>query len=121
MQSGLRNCPKDVSLWLEYFRMELLYANKLILRRTALGIHNLEAPEVQDDAATSSSAADALILAGGLARLVYAQAVKAAPSNAGLRRQFLEVAAAVPCTATPQLMEHIADSMSSDFTTVSFL
>jgi len=111
MQSGLRNCSGDTSLWLEYFRMELLYAHKLIARRTALGIANAAADG-------EAAAADAAILSGGLACLVFDEAVKAAPHDAHLRRRFLEVAALVPCNGTAALVEHIAASMRRDFALV---
>ena len=38
MQRGLRMCKTSQQLWLEYFRMELLYAHKLRTRRRILGI-----------------------------------------------------------------------------------
>lgn len=38
MQRGLRMCKSSQQLWLEYFRMELMYAHKLGARRRLLGI-----------------------------------------------------------------------------------
>jgi len=38
MQRGLRMCKTSQQLWLEYFRMELMYAHKLRTRRRILGI-----------------------------------------------------------------------------------
>ena len=38
MQRGLRMCPGSPGLWAEYFRMELLYAHTLRMRREVLGI-----------------------------------------------------------------------------------
>lgn len=38
MQRGLRMCPGSVQLWAEYFRLELLYAHTLRMRRKILGI-----------------------------------------------------------------------------------
>ena len=38
MQRGLRVCRGSQQLWVEYFRMELVYAQKLRLRRKILGI-----------------------------------------------------------------------------------
>lgn len=40
MQQGLRACKNDEGMWLEYFKMELLYVQKLRARRTVLGIDN---------------------------------------------------------------------------------
>lgn len=38
MQRGLRMCKGDAQLWVEYFRLELLYAHTLRARRKVLGI-----------------------------------------------------------------------------------
>lgn len=38
MQQGLRVCKGDQQLWLDYLRMELVYAQKLSTRRQILGI-----------------------------------------------------------------------------------
>lgn len=38
MQRGLRLCKADTQLWVEYFRLELLYAHTLRARRRVLGI-----------------------------------------------------------------------------------
>ncbi len=38
MQRGLRMCKADTQLWVEYFRLELLYAHTLRARRKVLGI-----------------------------------------------------------------------------------
>jgi hypothetical protein len=35
-------CKGDQRLWVEYFRMELLYVRKLLARRQVLGIHTQE-------------------------------------------------------------------------------
>ena len=37
-QRGLRMCKGDAQLWVEYFRLELLYAHTLRARRKVLGI-----------------------------------------------------------------------------------
>lgn len=41
MQRGLRMCKGSHQLWLEYFRMELMYAHKLRTRRRILGLDAL--------------------------------------------------------------------------------
>lgn len=38
MQQGLRACKEDSQLWLDYLKMELVYAQKLVTRRDILGI-----------------------------------------------------------------------------------
>lgn len=49
MQRGLRLNPTDELLWHEYFRLELLYVEKIKLRRRVLGIDD-ESLEKQKDA-----------------------------------------------------------------------
>ena len=44
MQQGLRVCKTDQQLWLEYFCMELTYAQKLRTRQKILGIEPKGAP-----------------------------------------------------------------------------
>lgn len=44
MQRGLRACPKSASLWVDYFRLELLFAAKLHARRRVLGLTGLPRP-----------------------------------------------------------------------------
>ncbi len=39
MQRGLRMCKGSQQLWLEYFRMELMFAHKLRTRRRILGLN----------------------------------------------------------------------------------
>ena len=44
MQEGLRACKNDPLLWLEYFKMELVHAHKLVTRRKILGISSTGTP-----------------------------------------------------------------------------
>ena len=46
MQRGLRMCKTSQQLWLEYFRMELMYAHKLAARRRVLGIDTTGLPQL---------------------------------------------------------------------------
>ena len=50
MQQGLRNCKGSRELWLEYFRMELLYCLRLRARRQVLGIDDPAGERAQADA-----------------------------------------------------------------------
>lgn len=47
MQRGLRMCKGSRQLWLEYFRMELMYARKLRKRRHILGLDALSGVSFQ--------------------------------------------------------------------------
>ena len=38
MQQGIRMCKGDESIWVEYYRLELLYVAKLLARREVLGL-----------------------------------------------------------------------------------
>lgn len=38
LQTGLRNCKGSIDLWVDYFKMELLFAKKLLERRKVLGL-----------------------------------------------------------------------------------
>lgn len=44
MQQGLRMCKQDETMWVEYFRMELMYVHKLRLRRKVLGLEDPGTP-----------------------------------------------------------------------------
>lgn len=48
MQQGLRMCPKSEILWLEYFRMELIFAEKVKARRLVLGISAPKTPAITE-------------------------------------------------------------------------
>lgn len=116
MQRGLRNCPQSEELWLDYFRMELLFVNKLRERRVVLGLATGE-PEAGEPlptegameegaaggegdggaegsiaaAATSAKKALAAVLGGAVAKVVYIEALRTLPDSAQLRLRFLDV------------------------------
>ncbi|KAH9328245.1 hypothetical protein KI387_000353, partial [Taxus chinensis] len=49
MLSGIRACPKSEILWLEYFRMELIFVNKLRARKIALGLDTVSSLRDDED------------------------------------------------------------------------
>ncbi|XP_057840089.2 uncharacterized protein LOC131049986 isoform X2 [Cryptomeria japonica] len=49
MLSGIRACPKSEILWLEYFRMELIFVNKLRARKIALGLDKVSSLRDAED------------------------------------------------------------------------
>ena len=57
-QRGLRLNPESQLLWLEYFRLELLYLDKMIKRQKILGIYKKD--HSQKPKAAPAAAADAL-------------------------------------------------------------
>lgn len=52
MLSGIRACPKSEILWLEYFRMELTFVNKLRARKIALGLDKVSSLHEEEDKKT---------------------------------------------------------------------
>ncbi len=78
MQTGIRMCKDNPSLWVEYFRMELLYAARLGARRKILGVE-----ESIDDATKA-------LLSGGVAKVVYLNAVKSLPEDFDVRLKCLK-------------------------------
>ena len=86
MQTGIRMCKGDARLWVEYFRMELLYAARLVARRQVLfkgedggmgaaagvdgGVRDADEVDGEMDDATRA------LLSGGVARVVYRNAME---------------------------------------------
>jgi hypothetical protein len=94
LSRGLRSCPESTKLWHEYFRLELVYALRLRERRDALG---LAGGGTQEEALLADDPAKALLLAGGVARVVHKQALAALPqAPVGFHTGFLDVLAALP-------------------------
>eukprot|EP00892_Ulva_mutabilis_P011884 jgi/Ulvmu1/9068/UM005_0161.1 len=114
LQSGLRNCPTKGSLWVEYFRMELMYANKVTARRKALGIDGDAEGEEEAEANAGQTAADAAIQQGKLAAVVYRSAVKRLPQDAVMRMAMLKAAAEVTCAGSAALQEEIVNTFIED-------
>lgn len=106
MQRGLRMCKDATALWHEYFRMELLYAARLVARRQVLGL-TLGAAE-QDDAAEA-------VLKGAVAKVVYNNAVAVIPGLLGFRARFLEILESVELPGKEELEGHILDDIASAF------
>ena len=104
LQRGLRMCPKSETLWVEYFRFELLYAAQLRARRAVLGIHEAEAGaddgDAEEEGGEEEEAAGALggdagaveaLLRGGIAAAVMNKARAAFPGSLSLQRRMLKV------------------------------
>ncbi|XP_064604672.1 U3 small nucleolar RNA-associated protein 6 homolog [Liolophura sinensis] len=71
LQRGLRFNSDSRKLWLEYYRMELLFAEKMRKRREVLG-----GPLPEDETEVSDA-----VLQGAVARVVYQQALEAIPGK----------------------------------------
>eukprot|EP00898_Chlorokybus_atmophyticus_P002219 jgi/Chlat1/2999/Chrsp2S04709 len=107
MQRGLRMCPKSETLWHEYFRMELLYLQKLRTRRAVLGVDN----------SNSNGDADAgepeLAIAVAVATAIYRNAIAAVPDSLAFRVKFLELLQ--PFNGTQSVADGVYDSLAADF------
>ena len=100
MQTGIRMCKNDPALWMEYFRMELLYAARLGARRHVLGLS-----ESAIDPATE------LLLSGGIAKVVYNNAIDAVPDDAEFRVGLLNVLCPLPIMNKVQLEDYIVNDI----------
>ncbi|XP_041481168.1 U3 small nucleolar RNA-associated protein 6 homolog [Lytechinus variegatus] len=100
---SLRHHPKVQKLWTEYFRMELLHADKLRKRMSLLKQTMIEPEE--------SELEDAL-MRGELARRVYSTAIKEIPDDIGFRLSFIPV---VRCfDFTSELEDAVYEDLQQD-------
>ncbi|KAK1928444.1 U3 small nucleolar RNA-associated protein 6 [Phytophthora citrophthora] len=112
MQRAIRLNKHHQKLWLEYFRLELLYVQKLAMRRQVLRLDEEveksvddestvlidelpEEKEVQEeevsDEVTAKMNARKLVLQGAIAKIVYANAVATIPDDVAFRLKFVEI------------------------------
>ncbi|KAK6169354.1 hypothetical protein SNE40_020425 [Patella caerulea] len=80
LQRGLRFNPDSKKLWLEYYRMELLYTDKMQKRKKILGVEDPEMEGKKD-----------AVLTGQVAEVVYKQAKEAFPDDAELILGFIQI------------------------------
>lgn len=134
MQQGLRTCPKSETLWLEYFRMELIFAEKVKARRLVLGISTPETPaiteagEADEDDKISKSGTDG----GGeegkvqvshhatsikIAQVIYRNAIAAIPDSVRFRQRFLEILESIDVEKLMALEGDIYAGLREDFVT----
>nr|XP_022316641.1 U3 small nucleolar RNA-associated protein 6 homolog [Crassostrea virginica] len=79
MQRGLRFNPTSKPLWIEYYRLELLFAEKLRKRRELLHTTGMESNESSE------------ILDGAIAQIVYKKALEAFPGDLKFALSFLPI------------------------------
>ncbi|KAG1662062.1 hypothetical protein FOA52_005309 [Chlamydomonas sp. UWO 241] len=134
MQQGLRMCKHEGVMWVEYLRMELLYIQRLRLRREVLGLAvPQEVPgtgaitasgsdatadaniKAAASAVDESEAAVAAVLTGAVARVVYRSAVVALPGALGLRAKLLRVLAAFDFPGVRELEDDVFAGIAADF------
>jgi len=116
MQRGIRMCKDTPSLWHEYFRMELLYAARLVARRQVLG---LTVDNSTNDGlpvmASDQDAAAALVLKGAVAKVVYNSAIETVNDSLDFRAGFLEVLQSVELPAKEELETFILNDIAAVF------
>jgi len=104
LQRGLRINESSQQLWLEYFRMELLYLQKIAMRRQVLGLED-ETKNLEADGG-ADSAMDA-IMEGAIPKVVFRQAVQAIPENFAFVAKFLALCDQLPVRAAGSIAEAI--------------
>ncbi|CAI5744794.1 unnamed protein product [Peronospora destructor] len=112
MQRAVRLNKHNQKLWLEYFRLELLYVQKLAMRRQVLRLDEevekvvddgstvlivelpeekkVEEDEVSDEVAAKMNARK-IVLQGAIAKIVYTNAVVAVPDDVMFRLEFIKI------------------------------
>lgn len=112
MQRAIRLNKHNQKLWLEYFRLELLYVQKLAMRRQVLRLDEEVPKPVDDDGSTAlidelpeekdakeeiseqmaaKMNARKLVLQGAIAKIVYTNAIAAIPDDVAFRLKFVEI------------------------------
>eukprot|EP00890_Picochlorum_soloecismus_P003580 jgi/Picsp_1/4222/NSC_01731-R1_protein len=104
MQKGIRMCKNEKVLWVEYFRMELLYAARLAARRSVLGLD-----ENSLDEATKT------LLSGEVAKVVYSNAVSVVENDPLFRMKMLEVLEGIPVLDKRSLELFIVNDINESF------
>ena len=122
MQRGIRMCKDAPSLWHEYFRMELLYAARLVARRQVLGItveNSTDAAAAgaggSTGAGSDQDAATALVLKGAVAKVVYNSAIDTIKDSLDFRAGFLNVLQSVELPAKEELESYILNGIAAVF------
>ena len=115
MQRGLRMCKEAPAMWHEYFRMELLYAARLVARRQVLGLtigNGTEEGAETDDASATAAVA---LLRGAVAKVVYSSAVNTVSDSLNFRAGFLEVLESVELPGKEELESYILNDIATAF------
>lgn len=115
MQRGIRMCKDAPSLWHEYFRMELLYAARLVARRQVLGLTIDKDTDIGATMTSDQDAAAALVLKGAVAKVVYNSAIDTIRDSLEFRAGFLEVLQSVELPAKEELETFILNDIAAVF------
>lgn len=109
LQRGIRRLEKSQDLWIEYFSLELHYAQTLRGRRQILikGGGRFEEQHVQDEG--DMTAAEYYKIAS----VIYKNAIRAIPDSVEFRLRFLDTCRKFPDTES--LMETMQEQIQRDF------
>ncbi|GFR40073.1 hypothetical protein Agub_g616 [Astrephomene gubernaculifera] len=118
MQQGIRMCKQDEAIWVAYYRLELLYALKLRVRRKVLGLDDPAASGGAEGEGDASAAAVREVMRGGVARIVFKNAVATLPGRLAFRARFLGVLRGFEMGFVEGLVEQVYDSIRQDFSQV---
>lgn len=132
MQQGLRMCPKSETLWLEYFHMELIFAQKIKARRLILGVEERPAiteggsaqegagsdqGEKEDGKIKKKSSISHHAATCKIAWAVYKNAIAAIPNSLSFRQRFLEIVETIDVEQSEALEDEIYAGLRQDFDT----
>lgn len=98
LQRGLRINPDASKMWLEYFRMELLYVEKIALRRTVLGL--MDEP----------NASMKQILQGAIPKAVFSEAMSKRPDDVEFAIAFYELCGEMSSKAASESISSFVES-----------
>ncbi|RIA97455.1 U3 small nucleolar RNA-associated protein 6-domain-containing protein [Glomus cerebriforme] len=142
LQRGLRLNRDSHQLWHQYFKLELIYVEKIKARRKILGISNSKVDEpneeqkdsqnfikITDDDEFSKAKKlelegldnlpktilddDNLLLCGEIAKVVYFNAIKAVPNDLSFRKGFIDICREF--SNANMIQEEIYKSIQKDF------
>ncbi|ETO64412.1 hypothetical protein F444_18048 [Phytophthora nicotianae P1976] len=136
MQRAIRLNKHNQKLWLEYFRLELLYVQKLAMRRQVLRLDEETGKPVNDDESTvlidelpeekdveegiseemtAKMNARKLVLQGAIAKIVYTNAVAVIPDDVAFRLKFVEIRDLFGSLTAAELSEFILQDCLENF------
>ncbi|KAG6620027.1 U3 small nucleolar RNA-associated protein 6 [Phytophthora cinnamomi] len=136
MQRAIRLNKHHQKLWLEYFRLELLYVQKLAMRRQVLRLdEEVEKPEddgstvlidelpeekgaAEEDMSEEMAAkmnARKLVLQGAIAKIVYTNAVAAIAEDVEFRLKFVEIRDLFGALTAAELSDFILEDCLQKF------
>ncbi|CAG8506219.1 6852_t:CDS:10 [Scutellospora calospora] len=131
LQRSLRLNPSSIQLWHEYFKLELLYIEKIKTRRKILGISSSASISEKsnsedvilitefadegklDEGKTDNLKEDNKMLSGEIVRAIYLNAINAIPDNLAFRQQFVDICYGFSDTQITQ--DTIYESIRKDF------